>query len=475
MTDDPIAVFWFRQDLRLSDNPGLREAAGRGSVLPVFILDDDNAGEWRIGAAGRCWLHHSLSRLDSSLNGKLRLYRGNAGEVLAGICRKHGARSVHWNRCYEPWRIERDRTIKAGLSDAGLEVSSFNASLLWEPWTVLKADGMPYRVFTPFYRKGCLNAKPPREPLPAPEIRLAGAEADDDALRLADLDLLPVRPWGDAMMGHWTVGEAAAQDRLAAFVDNGLQGYREGRNFPAKAHVSRLSPHLHWGEISPNQAWHAARLQGGSADIDSFCSELGWREFSHSLLYHFPDLPKANFQDSFDTFAWDDDRTLLRKWQHGLTGIPIVDAGMRELRQTGYMHNRVRMIAGSFLVKNLLQHWRNGEAWFWDSLVDADLANNAASWQWVAGSGADAAPYFRIFNPVTQGRKFDAEGHYTRRFVPELKDLPDRWLFNPWEAPEDVLQDAGVVPGATYPKPIIDLKRSRERALDAYRKSRNKD
>ena len=278
------------------------------------------------------------------------------------------------------------------------------------------------------------------------------------------------------MASHWQIGEAAAVTRLYDFVDGGLNGYKDGRNFPARPHTSRLSPHLHWGEISPNMAWYAAiekRDQAGfDNDIDVFLSELGWREFSHSLLYHFPHLPRQNLQSKFDSFPWQSDDNNLRAWQQGKTGYPIVDAGMRELWETGYMHNRVRMIVGSFLVKNLLLHWHHGEAWFWDCLVDADLANNSAGWQWIAGCGADAAPYFRVFNPITQGTKFDADGSYTRRFVPELAALPNKYLFSPWDAPALELQAAGITLGNEYPKPVVDVKQSREAALAAFATTR---
>jgi deoxyribodipyrimidine photo-lyase len=290
------------------------------------------------------------------------------------------------------------------------------------------------------------------------------------------LGLLPDHEWGAKMTSHWQIGEAAAMTRLGDFVDGGLKGYKDGRNFPARPNTSRLSAHLHWGEISPNMAWYAAvekRDQAGfDNDIDVFLSELGWREFSHSLLYHFPQLPRQNLQSKFDSFPWRSDDNALRAWQQGKTGYPIVDAGMRELWETGYMHNRVRMIVGSFLVKNLLLHWHHGEAWFWDCLVDADLANNSAGWQWIAGCGADAAPYFRVFNPITQGTKFDADGSYTRRFVPELAGLPNKYLFNPWDAPALELQAAGITLGKHYPHPIVDVKQSREAALAAFATTR---
>jgi deoxyribodipyrimidine photo-lyase len=465
---DPVVIHWFRQDLRLADNPSLSAAARRGPVLPVFILDDESAGAYHTGGAGRWWLHHSLRELNGQLGGGLRIFNGAADAVLIKLAEEHQVKAVHWNRCYEPWRIRRDEKIKAALKERGVEARSFNGSLLWEPWEVLKSDDTPYKVFTPFFRRGCLNATAPRRPLPAPE-ELRPAKGDFGGVPLEGLGLLPRVRWDEQLEPHWRIGEEGAALRLQAFLAARLHGYKDGRNFPARDNVSRLSPHLHWGEVSPNQVWHAAREQGGGPDTDHFLSELGWREFAHSLLYHFPELPRRNLQAKFDRFPWLDDADAVRRWQRGLTGCPIVDAGMRELWRTGYMHNRVRMIVGSFLVKNLLQHWHHGEAWFRDCLVDADLANNSAGWQWIAGCGADAAPFFRIFNPVAQGEKFDKTGAYTRRFVPELKDLPDKYLFRPWEAPPEVLDRAGVRLGDTYPQLMIDLKESRARALEAFR------
>lgn len=464
---DTIAIHWFRQDLRLSDNPSLVAAAKKGKVLPIFILDDENAGEDKVGAASRWWLYHSLMALNESLQGRLRFYRGDAKAVLGGLIEQHSNCSVYWNRCYEPWRISRDKRIKTALSDLGVDTKSFNGSLLWEPWEVLKKDGTPYKVFTPFYRRGCLTAQSPRMPLPKPDITFADGEFG--ALSIDELNLLPTIPWDKQLQPFWKIGETHAQKRLRSFIKEGLENYKEGRNFPAKNNVTRLSPHLHWGEISPNQIWHDVQKLGGGENEDCLLSELGWREFSHSLLYHFPELPIKNLQSKFDAFPWRKNNKLLERWQQGLTGYPIVDAGMRELWQTGYMHNRVRMIVGSFLVKNLLLHWHHGEEWFWDCLVDADLANNSASWQWVAGCGADAAPYFRVFNPITQGEKFDSQGEYTRRFVPELNALPDKYLFKPWQAPDSVLKEAGVELGKNYPKPIVDVKVSREQALEAFK------
>ena len=349
-------------------------------------------------------------------------------------------------------------------------MNTFNGSLLWEPWNIAKKDGTPYKVFTPYYRKGCLNSDKPRMPLPAPN--LSNLISIDHDLKIEDLELMPKHNWYNKMISLWSPGEEGAHSKIEEFISNGLNNYKEGRNFPSNQNVSQLSPHLHFGEVSPNQVWYRAKTKEGKLgikkDLDHFLSELGWREFSFNLLYHFPFLPKENLQKKFDNFPWDNDKDKLKKWQKGLTGYPIVDAGMQELWQTGYMHNRLRMVVGSFLVKNLLLHWHHGERWFWDCLIDADLASNSAGWQWIAGSGADAAPYFRIFNPITQGQKFDPEGKYTRKYLPVLNDMPDKFLFNPWEAPEDVLRSAGVKLGENYPLPIVEIGSSRQKALEAF-------
>lgn len=462
------SIVWFRQDLRLSDNPALRAGVAAGEILPIFILDDETAKNWKMGGASRVWLHHSLLQLNASLNGKLSCYRGSAGDIIDDIVKRHRVAAVYWNRCYEPWRIKRDQEIKERLIDRAVLAKSFNGSLLWEPWEISKSDGTPYRVFTPFYRRGCLNAAAPRKPLARP--RKIIADKDAQSVSVEELGLLPAqKSWDEKIAKSWQFGEAAAGRVLDHFLNNGLGGYKGGRDIPSAPHVSRLSPYLHWGEISPNTVWHKARAINDSVDVDHFCSEIGWREFSYALLYHFPELPTQNFQPKFDAFQWIRNQKGLRAWQQGKTGIPIIDAGMRELWQTGYMHNRVRMIVASFLVKNLMVDWREGEKWFWDTLVDADLANNSASWQWVAGSGADAAPYFRIFNPVTQSEKFDPNGIYIHRYVPELSKLKGKALHAPWAASDEVLAAAGVSLGKTYPKPIADLKTTRVRALDAFK------
>ncbi|PZO82620.1 MAG: deoxyribodipyrimidine photolyase [Micavibrio aeruginosavorus] len=476
-TPSPVIV-WFRQDLRLADNPALTAAADTGApILPVYVLDDENAKDWKMGGASRFWLHHSLKSLNDDLNGRLILLKGDAFVQIPALAKETGATDIYWNRCYEPWRIARDTLIKDALKDMDIGVESFNGSLLWEPWDVSKGDGTPYKVFTPFFKKGCLSAKSPREPLPRPKNMLFATYAK--GIGLDRLSLLPSKPeprWDRKMEDYWSIGEKGALKALHDFVDGGLRGYKEGRNYMAKDNVSRLSPRLHFGEISPNQAWYAVKHKNDSAhlgdDAATFHSELGWREFSYSLLYYSEDLARKSLQPRFEKFPWDRNPKALEAWQKGQTGYPVVDAAMREMWETGYMHNRARMIVGSFLVKHLLLYWHEGEEWFWDCLVDADLANNAASWQWIAGCGADAAPYFRIFNPVTQGEKFDPDGAYVRRFVPELKNMPDKYLNNPWEAPEHVLRQAGVVLGKTYPKPVVDHAAARERALAAFAKTK---
>lgn len=470
------SIVWFRQDLRLADNPALTAAAQVGSVLPIYILDDINSAEWAMGGASRWWLHHSLSALNESLGGRLVVMRGDPLTILPELAWTTNAQAVFWNRCYEPWRIARDTRIKERLQADGIAVHSHNSSLLWEPWQVLKSDQTPYQMFTPYYRKGCLQATAPRVPLPIPPqlslLEPPGAYAVGQSA-IDALNLLPKIPWDHVMTVTWKIGETAAQQRLHDFLEEGLQGYREGRNIPQRPNVSRLSPHLHFGEVSPNQVWAMAQRVGIDQrvedDLDCFLSELGWREFSYYLLFHRPTLPRENLQRRFDCFPWSNDPQLLRAWQCGMTGYPLVDAGMRELWQTGYMHNRVRMVVGSFLVKNLLTHWHHGEEWFWDCLVDADLASNSASWQWIAGCGADAAPYFRVFNPVTQSEKFDPQGTYIRRYVPELAAMPDKYLHDPSSAPSMMLSAAGVVLGETYPLAIVDLKESREAALLAFK------
>ncbi|WP_422023252.1 cryptochrome/photolyase family protein [Roseibium sp.] len=464
-------IVWFRQDLRVSDNQALHEATRRGPVLPVYILEtpDQSGDDYPLGGASRWWLHHSLAALKKDLPGLVFL-RGSARHLIPELVQETGADAVYWNRCYEPHAIERDSALKEALKTDLIDAKSFKASLLFEPWDVETKTGGPYKVYSPFWKAAQQISVP--DPLPVPEeIDFAAYDKGDS---LSDLELLPTKPnWAEGWEDIWQPGEAGAKDRLIEFLDHGLSGYGDKRNRPDLPNVSRLSPHLHFGDISPRQVWSAtqhatARKSSLSSDGHKFLSEIAWREFSYHLLYHFPQLPEKNWRPAFDAYPWRESVEDLTKWQKGLTGYPMVDAGMRELWHTGYMHNRVRMLAGSFLVKHLRLHWKHGETWFRDTLVDADLANNSASWQWVAGSGADAAPYFRIFNPISQGPKFDPDGKYVRRWVPELAKLPTKHLFSPFEAPASVLREAGVRLGEAYPYPIVDHGKARQAALDGY-------
>lgn len=458
-----ISIHWFRQDLRTSDNPALNEAS-LDHVLPIYILDTHEIGE-----ASKCWLYHSLMALNQNLDNKLNVYKGDASKIILDLSKKYCVKNIYWNRCYEPTRIKQDTKIKELLKNNNYNVKSFNGSLLCDPWETLKKDTTPYKVFTPFF-KNLYEKIAPRKVIT--NIKAHFIKDIDNLLSINDLDLLPKIHWDRKIIQYWSIGEKSAEIKLANFLKTGLKNYKEARDFPSLNATSKLSPHLHFGEISPNQIWYSilehAQINGYNNDIEHFLRELVWREFSYNLLYYFKDLPSKNLQPKFNDFAWQHNKKYLQAWQNGLTGYPIIDAGMRELWQTGYMHNRVRMIVGSFLVKNLLIHWHYGQEWFFDCLVDADLANNSASWQWVAGCGADAAPYFRIFNPITQGQKFDKDGCYIKKYVPELQNLDSKHLFSPWLAPPEVLKKAQIKLGQNYPKPIIDIGISRKIALDAY-------
>ena len=449
----PVIV-WFRQDLRLADNPALRAAAATGApVLPLFVLDDETPGEWKWGGASRWWLHHSLAALNKSLKGHLVLRRGEAGKIITSLVKDVGAQAVVWNRCYEPFALERDRKLADQLGKAGIQVQTFNAALLHEPWEIKNKSGKPFQVFTPFWK--AIRAKDVDPPRPAPRLsRFHQAKSD----RLESWKLLPHKPdWAKGF--DWTPGEKGAHRALYDFLDD-VKDYARARDLPAQDGTSRLSPHLHWGELSSRQVWHAVRAHGHGIGHETFLKELGWREFCAQLLFHHPRLPTEPLDKRFQKFQWRRSEKDFHAWTRGLTGIPIVDAGMRQLWLQGWMHSRVRMIVASFLIKHLGLHWREGERWFWDTLVDADLANNAGNWQWVAGCGADAAPFFRIFNPVLQGSKFDSGGAYVRRFVPELRTMTDRYIHKPWEAPQ---------PPENYPAPIVDLAEGRVRALKAFK------
>jgi len=476
-------LLWFRQDLRLADNAALQAALSTGlPIICIFIWDETTPTKQQIGSASKWWLHHSLVSLDAALqerNNKLLYYRGKPEDILMPLIQKENVKTVFWNRCYDAHSINRDKKIKANLINADVEVESFNSHLLYEPWDILNQAGKPYKVFTPFWRKGCLPSGREWNEIHAAPKKIPTVKKFPRCDTLASWELLPYKPnWASEFETFWHPGESGAQKRLANFIDHGLRDYKEGRNFPAQQNVSGLSPHLHWGEIAPWRIWQSIEIALSSDkrlllhNVENFQSELGWREFSYYLLYHFPSLPSENFRSEFNNFPWESNKKLLRAWQRGQTGYPLVDAGMRQLWQTGWMHNRVRMVAGSFLVKHLRLHWHHGEHWFWDTLVDADLASNSASWQWVAGCGADAAPYFRIFNPVLQSEKFDAQGEYIRCWVPELAELENKYIHAPWNAPSVMLEKAEIILGKTYPLPVVDHNEARAAALDAYKNMR---
>ncbi len=392
--------------------------------------------------------------------------KGDAAKEMPNFVEKTKAEAVFWNRRYEPWAMERDKGIKENLKENGVEAHSFNGSLLFEPWEIKNKTGLSYKVFTP-YSRACHERGGIRPPTGTKKVNFTKAEG----LTLDDLKLMPSIKWYGGMDDFWKPGEEGGKARLKRFAADAAAKYKAQRDFPAIDGVSRLSPYLHFGELSPHQIWDA--ISGKVDRAHDYLRQLLWREFSWHLLYHAPDFPEKPWDAKFTKFPWKKDKKLLRLWQKGLTGYPIVDAGMRQLWETGWMHNRVRMIVGSFLVKNLLLNWRDGEDWFWDTLVDADLGNNAAGWQWIAGCGADAAPYFRIFNPVLQSRKFDPAGEYIKKYIPELKKLPANLVHAPWEASPLELSAAGVTLGKTYPAPVVDLAESRDRALKAYNVAKN--
>jgi deoxyribodipyrimidine photo-lyase len=473
-----VALVWFRRDLRLADNPALAAAlAGCRCVIPVFVHAPDEEAPWQPGAASDAWLHRSLQALDASLRrlgSRLVIRRGPALETLRALAAETGATRIYWNRLYEPAVVARDESIERALRDGGLLAQSANAALLNEPWEVTRDDGGPYRVFTPFW-KACQRAGIDRPPAPAPAA-LPSVPGNLAGLAVDDLGLGPSIQWDRGFWEVWQPGEDGAHAMLSRFLDGAVVRYDEDRNRPDLVATSRLSPHLHFGEIGPRQVVAAVRRHtaqhtaaGLLKNAESFVREVGWREFGHHLLWHFPHTTDAPLDERFADFPWlGDYDDVLGRWQRGETGIPLVDAGMRELWQTGWMHNRVRMIVASFLTKNLLVPWQTGARWFCDTLVDADLANNTLGWQWTAGCGADAAPYFRIFNPVLQGQRFDPDGAYVKRWVPELAQLPARHIHAPWEAPSRALAAAGVTLGDRYALPMVDLSSSRAEALAAF-------
>ena len=475
MVNTPI-IYWFRQDLRLRDLPGLAAAAATGRpVLPVYVQDNKNPSNWQPGAASRWWLHQSLAALSgqlSSLSGQLTFFSGDPASIIPELARQVGASDVYCSKQYEPWARRLESKLSSLLIKDDIKLKPFHGTLLWNPTSISNKSGQPYKVFTPFWRT-CREAGDPE--VPAGSIKKTRwHKSAIQGESLTSWNLQPAQPDWAAHWGQiWQPGEEGAMKRLQQFLADSLRGYGNGRDFPAMQSTSRLSAHLHFGEIAPNRVYHTllqnkAMDLSSDSDTDKFLSELGWREFSYHLLHHFPHIPEREFKAGFAKFPWSGSAQQYSAWKAGKTGYPIVDAGMRELYATGTMHNRVRMVVASFLCKHLLIDWRAGQRWFWDTLVDADLASNSCSWQWVAGSGADAAPYYRIFNPVTQSRKFDANGAYIRRWAPELTLIPDRYIHDPWTAPQEVLEEFGFALGVDYPCPIVDHPSAREDALAAY-------
>ncbi|HTY88095.1 MAG TPA: deoxyribodipyrimidine photo-lyase [Candidatus Acidoferrum sp.] len=476
------ALLWLRLDFRLADNPALQTAIKRGgAVVPVFIWSPDEEGDWPPGAASRWWLHQSLAALDASLRqlgSRLVIRYGPTLATLRALVKETGAQAVFWNRRSEPAVMARDGKVQEALSADGLAVQTYNAALLHEPEMIQNQSGRPFQVFTPFWRH-CLNQAEPTAPLPAPK-HLRAPSKWPKSLALAELELEPKISWAGGLQAAWQPGEAGAAENLRRFFREAFDNYPVQRNRPDVMGTSRLSPHLHFGEISPRQIWDGARRLAARRGWPAaewrnsqFLAEIGWREFAHHLLFHFPHTPVEPLRPAFKKFPWRGHAAWLEAWQEGRTGYPIVDAGMRELWRTGWMHNRVRMIVASFLVKDLLVSWPEGARWFWDTLVDADLASNTLGWQWTAGCGADAAPYFRIFNPTSQGGKFDPHGDYVRRWCPELAKLPDTWIHRPAEAPPAVLAAAGVELGRDYPRPIVNHAVARTAALAAFERIRS--
>jgi deoxyribodipyrimidine photo-lyase len=474
MADSNAALLWLRQDFRLTDHPALLAALREHApIIPVFISSPEEEGRWPPGSASRWWLHQSLTQLSAALRERgshLIIRRGPTVSVLGELVNETGATAVYWHRRYEPTALALERTVQTALQKQGVATASCNGSLLFEPGTVRTQNGTPYQVFTAFW-KACLKQPAPAAPEEAPAV-IPAPPRWPKSLKLADLELEPKIDWAGGLRDHWQPGEVGAGEHLKRFLGEALDDYPTGRDRPDQRGTSRLSPHLHFGEISIRQVWAAIHDQRGTSRkqaeaLSRYGAELGWREFAHHLLFHFPHTTDEPLRQEYARFPWVKNRSHLAAWQRGQTGYPIVDAGMRELWHTGWMHNRVRMIVASFLVKDLLIPWQDGAAWFWDTLVDADLANNTLGWQWTAGCGADAAPYFRIFNPVTQGEKFDPQGEYVRRWVPELADLPNPWIHQPWQAPQLMLINARVELGKTYPTPMVDHGTARKKALAA--------
>lgn len=468
----PVVV-WIKNDLRIEDNQALYSASQQKKpVYAVFIWSPEEDGAWALGGASRSWLNFSLEVMQkelAKLHIPLVIRQGPIQNTLWEFVQEINAGTIFWNRQYEPLAFHRDLQLKAVLQKKGIHVETYKGNLLFEPWEIANQQKKPFQVFTPFW-KNCMQKGIDETCVPKP-IKQLEFPKNVTSLTVNDLHLLPKIHWDSGIRDHWKFGCVSAIENVRDFIRKGVDQYQEMRDFPAIDGVSKLSPYLHFGEITPRMVWRMVLSETNPQMRElrgAFLRQLGWREFAHHLLFHFPHTSEQPLRKEFSVFPWHNNKEALKAWQKGLTGYPIVDAGMRQLWKTGWMHNRVRMIVGSFLVKDLLLHWLNGARWFWDTLVDADLANNTLGWQWVGGCGADAAPYFRIFNPITQGEKFDPDGDYVKKWIPELAGLSNEWIHRPWEAPGLLLRQAGVVLGKDYPWPIVDHAKARERALEAF-------
>lgn len=466
-----MPIVLFRNDFRIADNPALFHACATGEgIIPIYIWDIERDSSWEMGAASRWWLHHSLNALEGEFTEKkipFYIFKGNTEKIIRELAAQTGSTQIFCNTRCEPAERKADQLLATRFAKRGCHVHFYHASTLFEPGSIVNPKGGIYQVFTPFW-KACLRGEKPRAPLPKPK----GMSAPKKHLKsesLKALGLLPRIPWDKKFYSIWHPGENGAKTLLQKFIREGLHAYAKQREYPALDGVSHLSPHIHFGEISPSEIWSAVSKERDSQGKEVFLRELGWREFAYHLLYAFPNTPDHALKEKFEDFPWKKNARWLKAWQRGKTGYPIVDAAMRQLWATGWMHNRCRMIVGSFLVKDLMIPWQEGSRWFWDTLLDADLANNTLGWQWVGGCGADAAPYFRIFNPILQGEKFDPDGDYVRQYVPELRKLPKEWIHKPWLTPSEILEDAGVELGENYPYPIINHEEARGKALKLYR------
>ena len=454
-------LVWFRNDLRIQDNLTIQKLLERGSTLmPIFIINEE------IGSASKFWLSESLESLNRQLNDCLSSFSGSAANVIEELIRENDIREITWNRGFDRKSLSDEAEVKKIAKKYNVKVFVYNSSLLLAPEQTLKKDGTPYRVFTPFYKNNYLDLSFPCSNVDIKKLSILSVKSNSKVENVRK-NLTSESNWYKKFNRLWQPGEDGAIMTLKKFIEQGLIGYGEGRNRPDLNHVSKLSPHIHFGEISPSRIAYALQ-KIDTIDKEKFYTELVWREFSHNLLFYFPHITDENLQEKFNKLEWRSNQVELSLWQEGATGIPIVDAGMRQLWAEGYMHNRVRMIVGSFLVKNLLHHWKDGRDWFSETLLDADIANNNASWQWVAGTGVDASPYFRIFNPITQSQKFDPQGEYIKKYIPELSRVPETYIHEPWTCPTHVLKQESIQIGIDYPKPMVDLRETRERALQAF-------